>query len=832
MSTADTEGSAAVEISTGGRMTTVAVAQLVEAVTEFLELYGEPPLVPPPFRELIGDGDGEQRLARLLAAAGFPDDEVGFFAAVLDGLSAPEGRDSRGMSIEGAALPYQLLLTVLEVATPGDEIFGVKTVRRLERLTGLRVPSEERDDLQEVLECYPVRLSSHVIRQMRLSPAVAYQYLPVAEELQPDGLKHTWVGQFHRGVVEQMYRNRVIFVLNMSCPVYCRFCFRKHKECRAQRPPSQRHVDLGVAYIKSCPEIKEVVLTGGDPFMNRATLTRAIDGLGGIPHIETLRIATRSVAYHPALFTARDGFWLDYLKRKQLELRQRGTSIEVATHFIHPDEISVRSLDLITELVGSGVPVYIQTPFLGGCNDSAETMAELFAQLRAVGAEIHYVFLPCSPIQGNARYRAPISSALETACQLRARLGDRAMPRFCTATAIGKVDWGTSGWVVEVDDDDDSFLWIRTPYNHEYFETFAPILDLSQVARPNSEGTLDAKFMAEIGDDRLLAGPRETAGHARAYIAAESFPDELSSDALARLQYEAREDDGRGWTVPAKSWSSIVQVHATRVELDCEADEPGVEAALSAVESDSRISDVVLVCRRGVARSLHRISRVVEQLYGVRHVTAVRIRSAALGHHPEQLTDGVVKRLASLNRLTVVRPTRVEVETRFLHSSEITADHGRVARALRQRGVSTVASIPLLRFVNDGDGELAAITDACRRLGMEVHHLCVAGLPIQDAWSREHPVHASQVIDLVTELRRSCSGRQLPHLVVRTAFGEVDFGLSGKVVGSDADGWARLALLAYTVDGSGEVVPGLARGDEVEVDPNGHPIVSVPGLIA
>lgn len=832
MSPQSSESFATVEFSSGGRVSSVPLSRLEDAVTEFLELYAEPPLVPPLFRALIGDGDGEARFAMLLEAVGFPEDAGGFFAAVLDGLGDAVRGDSPEVSVAGAGLPYQLVLTILEVAIPGDEIFGVKTVRRLERLTGVRVPSDEREDMRGVLERYPVRLSSHVIRQMRLSEDVAYQYLPAAEELQPDGLMHTWVGQFHRGVVEQMYRNRVIFVLNMSCPVYCRFCFRKHKECRTQRPPNQKHVDLGVAYIKSCPEIKEVVLTGGDPFMNRATLTRAIDGLGVIPHVETLRVATRSIAYHPALFTERDRFWLDYLKRKQLELRQRGTSIEVATHFIHPDEISVRSLDVITELVGSGVPVYVQTPFLGGCNDSAETMADLFGQLHAAGAEIHYVFLPCSPIQGNARYRTPISDALEVACRLRAALGDRAMPHFCTATPIGKIDWGTSGWAVEVDPGDERFLWLRTPYTQEYFESFAPILDLSQVARPNSEGTLDSKFMAAVGDDELLLGARETFGHARAYVEAERFPDELANEVLSRLQAQAREDFGRGWTVPAESWGAIVRVHATRAELDCDAADDAVDDALTTIESDSRISDVVLICRRGVARSLHRIGEIVERLYGIPHATSVRVRTVGLVSRPEQFTDGVIRRLTSHNRIGVVRPTRIELETRFLHSSELTGEHGRVVRALRQRGVSTAASIPLLRFVNDGEGELAAITDACRRIGIEVHHLYLAGLPIQDAWSREHPVDASQIIDLATELRRSCSGRQLPHFVVRTDFGEVDFGVTGVLVGTDDEGWARMKLLAYAVDENGEIAPGRAAGRDLELDTDGHPIVSVPGLIA
>ena len=77
--------------------------------------------------------------------------------------------------------------------------------------------------------------------------------------------------------------------------------------------------------------------------MNRANMAAAIDGLMEVDHVQTLRLATRSIAYYPPLFLAEDGAYLTYLKRKNLELQERGKRMEVATHFIHPDEISPRA---------------------------------------------------------------------------------------------------------------------------------------------------------------------------------------------------------------------------------------------------------------------------------------------------------------------------------------------------------------------------------------------------------------------------------------------------------------------------------------------------------
>jgi lysine 2,3-aminomutase len=573
-----------------------------------------------------------------------------------------------------------------------------------------------------------------------------------------------------------------------------------------------------------------VVLTGGDPFMNRPTLTWAIDGLGEVPHVETLRVATRSIAYHPALFTARDGFWLSYLKRKQLELEGRGKKLEVATHFIHPDEISVASLEIIAELVGSGVKVYVQTPFLGGCNDSSGTLAELFRRLRAVGAELHYIYMPCSPLQGNRRYRSVIASGLREAAALRARLSDRALPKLCTATAIGKIDWGINGWAVEEDATDRRYLWFRTPYTKEFFEAFAPILNLSEVARENSEGTLDAKFMASVGDQGWLLGPREALGLTPPSLERERFPAELARETLERLQRTSRDDQDCPLTVVPTGSPSLHRVHPTRFELDADCSDDDLRSALEIIAGVEEATDVVVFSRRDTVRTLYRVGEVVERLRQVPHVTAVRLRSFLLNPQPKLYNDAVVKRLASLNRLAVTHPTRLEIETRFLHSSELTPDHVRVLRALRQRGVTVYNNTPLLSFVNDTPEELARLSAALRRTGIEFNHVYLAGLEIQRGWNEEHPVHWSHVIDLASHLRRTGSGRELPRYVVRTPLGEVEFGLTAQPLRTDPDGRTFLRLLAYTLDDFTAMNPSFTLPADCEVDEAGHLIVPVTGM--
>ena len=378
----------------------VSLNDLVFALTDFLEHFGERHLVGSDVFTIItgddGDNDsGRHRYSRLLRACGYADDGEGFFRELLAQLGHADG--TRQMVVGDVRLPHLMLMAILEVALPGNRFISIKTTEQLEKVANISIPEADRDDMQKVLETYPVRLSMHTVRQMRVSGHVAYQYLPFVEELDDIGHTNTWIGQFHQGLLEQMYQNRVIFLLNMSCPVYCRFCFRKHKESRNETNPRAADVKRAVAHVAVSPAIKEIVITGGDPFMNRSNMAAAIDGLMTIDHVQTLRLATRSIAYYPHLFLADDGELLAYLKSKNLELQQHGKRMEIATHFIHPDEISPQSLAIITDLVKNGIAVYVQTPFLKDCNDQGPELVRLFSLLRGAGAEVALHLHPVQP---------------------------------------------------------------------------------------------------------------------------------------------------------------------------------------------------------------------------------------------------------------------------------------------------------------------------------------------------------------------------------------------------------------------------------------------------
>ena len=815
----------------GRKQSTVSLQAVRDQVTHFLEHYCDTPFVPVAFADSLGGETGEERFSILLEQAGYAGEPHGFLREVVRHLEQASNGSAGDIAVGGVALPYHLLLAVLEVLVPGQGFVSIKRVSKLEELTNTEVPAEEREAMQEVLNTYPVRLSHSTVRQMRISKAIAHQYYPFVHELSPEGETHTWVGQFFRGIIEQMYRNRVIFVMNMACPVYCRFCFRKHKECRNQTPPIKAHVKQAVAYVKEMPEIKEIVLTGGDPFMNKATLRHAIAELAKVPHIRTLRLASRAVSYFPELFLKGTGSWVHYLIRTNLELMERGKRLELATHFLHPDELSIGALDIISRLVQSGIPVYIQTPFVQGCNDSGEPLVPLYNALRAAGAEIHYIFMPTSPIQGNAVYWSSIADGLKAARHLRAHLSDRAMPHITTATSIGKIDWNNSGWALERDEDDPAYLWIRTPYNLDYYQDFAPIMQLGDRVRHNAEGTLDAAFRCEIGDEDLLAGPRTPSSSIEAFQYKLDKTDETVSGWLEVLQSRCMADQrALDLHLGARPAPCLAREHLARVELDCGAPEEELAAAVSYIRGRPEITDVVLSRKEDILHGFSRTLHVLDDLVDTPSVLAIRLRSKRLLSSPGAYSTPVISRLAGRNKLRIVRPHRLELELVVLHASELSEAVGQVVQRLRLSGITVYANVPLLGYINDNSEELLRISGRCRDLGVELANVYVCGTPVQARWNAEHPVDLNAVVGIATHVRRRGSGREVPRYLVRTPLGEVDFGIRPRVFSMGPGGEVRATLRPHDLAYYQLIDPDFAWPEGTELDEQGHPIVPLQGV--
>ena len=792
----------------------ILLMDLVVTLTEFLDHFAVKRLVGEIFSDIVGTGDGSTKFSRLLDACGYGDNSGGFFSELLAMLGKADG--TKKISINNINLPHLMLMAILEVVLPGNRFVSIKSTDQLEKVANLRLPEADRADMQKVIDTYPVRLSMHTIRQMRVSGNVAYQYLPFTRELDLAGHTNTWIGQFHQGLLEQMYQNRVIFLLNMSCPVYCRFCFRKHKDSRNEVNPTPADVEKAVAHVENSPAIKEIVITGGDPFMNRANMACAIDGLMEIEHVQTLRLATRSIAYYPHLFLSDDAKLLGYLKLKNLELQERGKRMEVATHFIHPDEISPQSLMIISDLVNNGIAVYVQTPFLKDCNDEGPELVRLFNLLRGAGAELHYIYIPCSAIHGNSVYWTPISKGLAAGRYLRAHLSDRIIPRICTATPIGKMDWHTSGWAVEQVRNNENFMWIRSPYTPEYFKRFAPLANELTHIRVNEEGTIDIQHMAQMGDDTLFLGARppkpDDSASRPQKSTQEILPEVLAGEKIAPPIVDTGSE-------------TLSRVHETRVEIDVGC----TESDLEAIRTDEKISDVVIVSGKDAVDTLFRIDRIIGVLRKMPHVNAVRLRSLKFNYAPESYTAAVIDKLAGLNHLTMVNPLRLEIETQFLTAEEFQPEHTRLVRLLNNQGITVYNNTPLLGGINDTPDAVNRLAYGCRSAGIEFHHLYVAGLPVQNLWNAKTPVLLYDIVDIATIVRREGSGREVPRYIIRTVLGEVDFGLSSTFMGDGEN--LSVKLLPYDFAYYKAISRDFTWPEGVKEDVDGKPIVPVAGLL-
>ena len=480
-------------------------------------------------------------------------------------------------------IPLLYLYSFLEAIFPGNRLYSVKTVDELEAVAFVK--TEDRPCLQTVMDEFPVRLSDHVIRQSRVSEAVAKQYLPFAGELDPSGKAITFDGHLKKGVLEQMYPNRVIFLLDMTCPVYCRFCFRKHKSNRKEKTPSKADVLAAADHVRNHPAIREILITGGEPLLNKPNLETALNALMAIDHVDVIRIATRSVAYYPELFLKNDKALIRYLIEKNDQCRSHGKRIEIGVHFVHPEEVSVQSLEIISFLVQKGIQVYVQTPFLNGLNTEGKTLGRLFTLLRQAGVKIYYIFTPCSPIHGTKEYWTPISKALEAQAWLRDHVSDRSIPKLCTATPLGKIEWHTSGFAVEKDKEDETFTWIRTPYTISYFKEFIPDMSRMPDMRVNKEGTLDARFQVAMGNDALFLGNRPE--KIAPSLSSESG---LSSEKIEAIREFLISGPGLSPSLCPTPSKSVSRVHKTRIEMTLKAD----KKAFDYVEQDPDITDVVI----------------------------------------------------------------------------------------------------------------------------------------------------------------------------------------------------------------------------------------------
>ena len=221
-----------------------------------------------------------------------------------------------------------------------------------------------------------------------------------------------------KGIVHR-YPDRVLFLVTDRCAAYCRYCTRSRLVSNAQQYDFHPDLEAGLAYIAAHPEIRDVLLSGGDPLLlSDDKLDKLLGRLRAIPHLEVIRIGSRIPVFLPQRITP-----------ALAESLRRHGPIWINIHTNHPRECTLELAAACERLALAGVPLGNQSVLLRGVNDDPEIMRELVHRLLKMRVRPYYLYA-CDLIEGSEHLRAPVAKGLEIIRSLRGHTTGFAVPQF------------------------------------------------------------------------------------------------------------------------------------------------------------------------------------------------------------------------------------------------------------------------------------------------------------------------------------------------------------------------------------------------------------------
>jgi lysine 2,3-aminomutase len=312
-----------------------------------------------------------------------------------------------------------------------------KTLRSIAQLqdAGL-APAGNTAALEQVAARYAVAITpamADLIDRTDPDDPIARQFIPDPAELvpQPDERADP-IGDDAFSPVEGIvhrYPDRVLLKLVHTCPVYCRFCFRREMVGPGgRRALTIQERDAAYDYITRHPDIWEVILTGGDPLVLSAPVLRMVmDRLAAIGHVKIIRLHTRVPVVEPERIT--DAMVAALRVRGKESGKECGTATYVALHANHPRELTPAARAACAQIVDAGIPMLSQTVLLRGVNDDVETLSALmraFVECRVKPYYLHHADLA----PGTSHLRTSIEAGQDLMRQLRGRVSGLCQPAY------------------------------------------------------------------------------------------------------------------------------------------------------------------------------------------------------------------------------------------------------------------------------------------------------------------------------------------------------------------------------------------------------------------
>ena len=215
------------------------------------------------------------------------------------------------------------------------------------------------------------------------------------------------------------YPDRVLLLITDQCSMYCRHCTRRRFAGQTDSAMGMSKIDAAIEYIRNTPEIRDVLLSGGDALLQSDDrLEEIISKLRAIPHVEIIRIGSRVPVVMPQRIT-------DDL----VNMLKKYHPIWLNTHFNHPNEITEESKAACEKLANAGIPLGNQSVLLAGINDCVHVMKDLVHGLVKMRVRPYYIY-QCDLSQGLEHFRTPVSKGIEIIEGLRGHTSGFCVPTF------------------------------------------------------------------------------------------------------------------------------------------------------------------------------------------------------------------------------------------------------------------------------------------------------------------------------------------------------------------------------------------------------------------
>jgi len=284
-----------------------------------------------------------------------------------------------------------------------------------------------KEKLEKVAKKFPIRINSYFLEQVKSTDDPLWkQVVPTLEEMddwlddedlqESDPLNEE--GDMPVPELVHRYPDRVLLMLNNQCPIICRFCTRKRK-IGFPGIVTRETLRQGIEYIRNHPEVRDVIMSGGDPLLvPDKELERVLGELRSIPHLDIIRLGTRVPGTLPERIT-----------EKLCAMLKNFHPLYANLHFNHPAEITPEVEKACNRLADTGIPLGSQTVLLKGVNDDPKIMKELVHKLLKIRVKPYYIY-QADITAGATHFRTAVEKGLDIIRELMGHTSGMAVPYF------------------------------------------------------------------------------------------------------------------------------------------------------------------------------------------------------------------------------------------------------------------------------------------------------------------------------------------------------------------------------------------------------------------